>query len=141
MNWLRDLFIIDGSLFRIEWNTLKIVGMTGNLVFFSRFWVQWFATERRRQVVVPVAFWWLSLIGSGLLLAYAAFYRKDSVFTLAYVFTWIPYIRNLVIHRRAVAAALPCPGCHEVCPTGSRYCHACGTPLHSPAQPTSTTAG
>ncbi len=73
-------------------------------VFFSRFFVQWYATEKRKQVVVPQAFWWLSLIGSVTLLCYGLFYQKDSVVIFAYAFTWIPYIRNLVIHRRNKAA-------------------------------------
>ena len=62
---------------------------TGNAVFSSRFFVQWYATEKKR-VVVPVAFWWLSLLGSLLLLAYA-FRKTDSVFIYAYLFPCIPY--------------------------------------------------
>jgi len=113
----------------IEWNAWKIVGMTGNAVFFSRFFVQWYATEKHKQVVVPVAFWWLSLGGSGLLLAYAMFYRQDSVFILAYAFTWIPYIRNLVIHQRARSSQTTCRACGILPPPKARYCPQCGKPL------------
>jgi len=41
-----------------------------------------------------------------LLLSYALFYQKDSVFIFAHAFTWIPYIRNLIIHRRHASAHL-----------------------------------
>jgi lipid-A-disaccharide synthase-like uncharacterized protein len=127
-NWLSP----DGRLLGIEWNTWKIIGWLGNAVFFSRFFVQWYATEKRKQVVVPTAFWWLSLVGSGLLLAYALFYRRDSVFIFAYAFTWIPYVRNLLIHHRHQRAHVGCPACGQECPPAARYCSACGTRLPNP---------
>ena len=119
----------SGGFLGIEWNTWKVIGWLGNCVFFSRFFFQWYATEKRKQVVVPPAFWWLSLAGSGLLLSYALFYRRDSVFTFAYLFTWIPYIRNLVIHHRHLDAHIGCPSCGQDCPPYARFCHACGAKL------------
>jgi len=129
MDWLTNLLWHDGQLFGIEWGVWKVVGWLGNATFFSRFFVQWYATEKRKQVVVPTAFWWLSLAGSLLLLSYALFHDRDSVFIFAYAFTWIPYIRNLVIHQRHEAARLICPSCGAQCPPHSRFCFACGTPL------------
>jgi lipid-A-disaccharide synthase-like uncharacterized protein len=129
MEWLSNLIWHNGRLFGIEWSVWKIVGWLGNAVFFSRFFVQWYATERRKQVVVPTAFWWLSLTGSLLLLSYALFHDKDSVFIFAYAFTWLPYIRNLVIHRRHAAAHRDCPNCGKRCPPHSSFCYACGSPL------------
>lgn len=128
MDWL-GFISVDGKLFGIQWNVWKIIGWLGNAVFFSRFLVQWYATERKRQVVVPPAFWWLSLAGSLLLLTYAIFYRRDSVFIFAYAFTWIPYIRNLMIHRRHLAAHVACSQCAQECPPSARFCPACGTRL------------
>jgi len=133
MDWLRDLLWPNGSFLGIEWNTWKVIGWLGNAVFFSRFFVQWYATERRKQVVVPVAFWWLSLVGSFLLLGYALFYRRDSVFIFAYAFTWLPYVRNLMIHRRHAQEHTHCPGCGSESPPAARYCAACGTRLPAPA--------
>jgi lipid-A-disaccharide synthase-like uncharacterized protein len=126
MDWFTNLLWHDGKLFGIEWNYWKIIGWLGNAIFFSRFFVQWYATEKRKQVVVPVSFWWLSLLGSLLLLAYALFYKRDSVFIFAYAFTWIPYIRNLVIHRRHVGLQITCPTCAHVCQPGSSFCSLCG---------------
>ena len=34
-----------------------ILGLSGQLLFTARFLVQWIASERARQSVVPVAFW------------------------------------------------------------------------------------
>jgi lipid-A-disaccharide synthase-like uncharacterized protein len=136
MAWLRDLLWMNGDFLGIEWNAWKVIGWLGNAVFFSRFFVQWYATEKRKQVVVPVAFWWLSLAGSGLLLAYAWCYRKDSVFIFAYAFTWIPYVRNLIIHRRHRREHVACPACQLESPPTARYCAACGTLLPTPHRET-----
>ena len=58
------------------------IGYTGQLIFFSRFIVQWIASERRKESVVPVAFWYLSLGGGSVLLIYAV-HNRDPVFTSA----------------------------------------------------------
>ncbi len=115
MDWLTNLLWPHGKLFGIEWGVWKVIGWLGNAVFFSRFFVQWYATEKLKRVVVPIAFWWLSLAGSLLLLAYALFHKRDSVFIFAYAFTWLPYIRNLIIHRRHVGAHLDCAACGRLC--------------------------
>ena len=128
MDWLTDLIWRDGKLLGIDWNAWKVVGWLGNAVFFTRFFVQWYATEKKKRVVVPPIFWWLSLAGSFLLLSYSL-HKRDSVFIFAYVFTWIPYIRNLIIHRQHEEAHLDCAGCGRSCPPQSNYCPNCGTRL------------
>lgn len=76
------------------------VGFFGHLIFFSRFVVQWIATERKKQSVVPVAFWYLSLLGSLITLVYAVHVGK-LVFILAYSLNMFFYVRNLCfIHRK-----------------------------------------
>lgn len=119
----------DGRFLGIEWHFWKVIGWLGNATFFSRFLVQWYATERQKRVVIPVAFWWLSLLGALLLFAYALFYRRDSVFIFAYAFTWIPYMRNLIIHRRSLAALGRCGACAELTPAQARFCPHCGAAL------------
>src|SRR5579871_3753055 len=111
MDWLHKHLLHNR-----EFTWWLVVGWLGNAVFFSRFFVQWYATERKKQVVVPTAFWWLSLAGSLMLLFYAIFakpklHHRNWVFIASYAFTWIPYIRNLVIHRRHKEAHLDCPAC------------------------------
>lgn len=118
----------NGQLFNIEWSVWKEVGWLGNAVFFSRFFVQWYVTEKKKQVVVPQAFWWLSLVGSVTLLAYSL-HQQDSVFIFAYAFTWIPYIRNLMIHRRTKAALSVCAGCGQKNPPQANFCPNCGGKL------------
>jgi lipid-A-disaccharide synthase-like uncharacterized protein len=125
MDSISYFFWHDGKLFGIAWSVWKIVGWLGNAVFFSRFFVQWYATEKKKQVVVPQAFWWLSLVGSVTLLCYSL-HQQDSVFIFAYAFTWIPYIRNLVIHRRNKAASSICAGCGQKNPPQANFCPNCG---------------
>jgi len=134
MNGLDSWLFPGGQFLGIRWSVWKLIGYAGNLIFFSRFLVQWYATEKLKRVVVPPAFWWLSLAGSLLLLIYAL-RQRDSVFILAYLFTWIPYTRNLVIHYRHLQAHLTCNGCGVLCPPQSRYCFHCGAPLHKDQPP------
>ena len=128
MDWLHNLIWHDGKLLGIDWSVWKIVGQLGNVVFFTRFYVQWYATEKKKRVVVPAAFWWLSLAGSLLLLAYSL-HKRDSVFILAYIVAWIPYTRNLIIHYRHKKAHTACPGCKNSCPPQSNFCPNCGERL------------
>jgi len=79
-------------------------GLVGNALFFSRFLVQWIASERARDSVVPVSFWWLSIAGSLVLLIYAV-HLGNPVFVLAYLPNALVYGRNLVLIRRHAPAA------------------------------------
>jgi hypothetical protein len=65
-----------------------------------RFIVQWIASERAGRSYVPVAFWYLSILGGSMLLSYAI-YRQDVVFILGQSMGLIVYVRNLVLIRRA----------------------------------------
>ncbi len=133
MDWLSGIIFPDGRFLGIEWHAWKAIGWLGNIVFSTRFFVQWYYTEKMKQVVIPVAFWWLSLTGASLLFAYAAFFRRDSVFIFAYVFTFIPYIRNLIIHHRHLDAHSSCPDCGTNSPPAANYCSKCGCRLKEEA--------
>lgn len=136
-----DLIFPGGQFLGIAWSTWKVIGWIGNVVFFSRFFVQWYATEKKKEVVIPSAFWWLSLVGSLLLLIYGI-RQRDSVFIFAYAFTWIPYIRNLIIHYRHRQAQKVCV-CGKASPPAANYCSACGNKLGKSevVSPISTPAG
>ena len=77
----------------------QAIGFLGQGVFTARFLVQWIASEKRRDSVVPVAFWWLSLAGGITLLAYAI-YRQDPVFISGQALGLGIYVRNLVLVAR-----------------------------------------
>jgi lipid-A-disaccharide synthase-like uncharacterized protein len=78
----------------------KIVGWTGNLIFGSRFLIQWIASERAGRSVIPKSFWIISTLGSLCLLSYFAFYQKDSVGVLSAIFPLPIYLRNLYLQFR-----------------------------------------
>jgi lipid-A-disaccharide synthase-like uncharacterized protein len=77
-----------------------MVGFLGQAVFTARFLTQWVASERRRQSIVPVAFWWLSLAGGLLLLAYAI-QREDPVIVVGQGLGVGIYLRNLALVSKA----------------------------------------
>jgi lipid-A-disaccharide synthase-like uncharacterized protein len=81
-------------------------GLLGQAFFSARFLVQWIASERRKQSVVPVQFWYFSVGGGLMLLAYAV-YRQDPVFILGQGAGLLVYARNLYFIRRAPG---PLPG-------------------------------
>lgn len=140
MDSLVNLVWFNGHFLGIEWHFWKVIGWTGNLIFSTRFIVQWYATEKKKQVVIPIAFWWLSLVGATCLFLYALLYQRDSVFIFAYAFTWIPYVRNLVIHHRHEDAQKECGRCETNNPPAANYCSHCGLPLPDAQMETGKTA-
>ena len=79
-------------------NFLLIFGFAGQALFTARFLVQWIASERARRSVMPQSFWWLSLGGGAMLLAYAVA-RRDPVFVLGQGMGLVVYLRNLAMIR------------------------------------------
>jgi lipid-A-disaccharide synthase-like uncharacterized protein len=93
----------------LDWSYLKILGFVGNAVFSTRFLVQWIASERTGQSVVPVSFWHWSIAGSLIMCVYWIF-EREPVGILAYLPNTFVYIRNLHLikkNRTAVNAAHP----------------------------------
>jgi len=76
-----------------------IVGFAGQAVFTGRFVLQWLYSEFKRRSVIPVGFWYLSMLGSALLLIYAI-YREDPVFIIGQSFGLVVYLRNLQLIAR-----------------------------------------
>ena len=78
-----------------------ILGLLGQAVFGGRFIVQWISSERRRESHIPIVFWYMSLLGGAITLAYAI-HKKDPVFIIGQGSGVVVYIRNLMlIYRHA----------------------------------------
>ena len=75
------------------------VGFLGQAFFSMRFLVQWIASEKRRESVIPVSVWFFSIGGGFTLLVYAV-YRHDPVFILGQGAGLFVYLRNLYLIRR-----------------------------------------
>jgi lipid-A-disaccharide synthase-like uncharacterized protein len=99
--YLHDVFIV-----KFQWWVL--LGYVAQVMFTMRFLVQWIASERAGKMVMPIAFWFFSIGGGFLLLAYAL-YIRDPVFILGQAFGVFVYGRNLYFElrdrRRGAAAA------------------------------------
>jgi lipid-A-disaccharide synthase-like uncharacterized protein len=76
------------------------VGFAGQFIFMARFLVQWAASEKKREPVVPLAFWWISLFGGLTLLCYAI-HKSDPPFILGQGMGLFVYIRNLMLASKA----------------------------------------
>jgi len=94
MQTLMTWFNVD-SLGELAW---VFFGLFAQLMFTGRFIVQWLASEKAKKSVMPVAFWYFSLAGGLMLLAYAI-HRADPVFILGQSLGVVIYLRNLwLIH-------------------------------------------
>ena len=83
----------------LDWNYLVILGLIGNATFSMRFLVQWLASERQGESVIPVSFWYWSIGGSIIMCLYFVL-RRDPVGILAYLPNSVIYIRNLMLIRK-----------------------------------------
>jgi len=75
------------------------IGLFGQAMFFMRFLIQWIVSEREKRSVIPIAFWYFSIAGAAILLAYAI-YRMDPVFIIGQAGGFLIYGRNLWLIRR-----------------------------------------
>ena len=75
------------------------VGLLGQTMFMMRFVVQWVHSERHQKSVIPVSFWYLSLIGGLTVLAYGI-HRAEPVIILGQLPGTLVYARNLMLIRR-----------------------------------------
>lgn len=76
-----------------------LFGFLAQFVFFLRFLIQWLASEKEKKSVIPIAFWYLSIAGSLMLLVYSI-KRGDIVFITASVLNTAIYLRNIVLIRK-----------------------------------------
>ncbi len=76
---------------------LMIWGITAQLVFISRFFYQWIYSENRKESVLPLGFWLISIAGSAMNFIYGI-YRLDPVLLAAHSFGMFVYLRNILIH-------------------------------------------
>lgn len=90
------------------WASLALVGQ---VVFAGRFVLQWLASEYKKKSVVPTAFWFISLVGSLMLLLYSI-HIKNPIFMLGFSLNTLIYVRNIHLiynHSKRVAAGAAQP--------------------------------
>ena len=73
-----------------------IFGLLGQLIFFSRWVIQWITSERKSKSIIPTPFWWCSLCGGLITFGYA-YHIKSFPFMLAQFTGIIIYLRNIYL--------------------------------------------
>ena len=76
-----------------------ILGLLGQFFYFLRFAVQWYFSEKKKKVVMPLAFWVISICGAVFMLIYSA-YKKDIIFILGSSLPLAIYVRNIILHKQ-----------------------------------------
>jgi lipid-A-disaccharide synthase-like uncharacterized protein len=103
---MRDLERPQGD--RLYWTIIAVLGMA---IWNSRFIVQWLKSERRGVAYFPKTFWWLSLVGNTLVLAYVI-HLGDTALIAGFAIGPLVQVRNLMIayrERRIAAGTGPLP--------------------------------
>jgi len=78
---------------------LLIFGSLGQIIFTLRFVYQWIYSMRRNESVLPVGFWQISLLGSGIIVSYGIF-RADPILILGQSVGFIAYTRNIILYKQ-----------------------------------------
>ena len=76
-----------------------VFGLAAQLVFGSRFLLQWIASERAGRSVMPLSFWFLSIAGGMMTLVYGLV-RREPVIIFGQALSTIIYLRNLMLILR-----------------------------------------
>ena len=96
---MQNSFAWVSTWFAANWNLWTLIGLFGQTLFMMRFIVQWVASERAKKSVMPNMFWYFSLGGGLIVLAYAI-HKQEPVFILGQLPGVIVYSRNLYfIHK------------------------------------------
>ncbi|MGH8597039.1 MAG: lipid-A-disaccharide synthase N-terminal domain-containing protein [Gammaproteobacteria bacterium] len=99
----------EHRLWGLDWSYLDLLGLIGQIVFSFRFFTQWIASERRRESIIPVSFWYWSIAGSLILCVYWIF-KRSPIGIVANLPNMLIYLRNLHLIRKrklALTAAAP----------------------------------
>jgi len=86
-------------MFNIDLNLWLIFGFLGQFFFFMRFFIQWIHSEKKGESMIPIYFWYFSIIGAIVILIYAI-HIKDIVFMSGQGFALLIYFRNLTLIRK-----------------------------------------
>jgi lipid-A-disaccharide synthase-like uncharacterized protein len=88
-----------GKLVDQSKDPIEILGYAAQFVFFLRFFVQWLASERKKEVVIPAAFWWLSIAGGVMQAFYGVQKGAPNLFVAQSIAVFL-YSRNMILDRR-----------------------------------------
>lgn len=82
---------------------LLIFGTAGQLIFTLRFVYQIIYSYRKRESLLPLGFWIISVSGSAVIIVYGII-RRDPILLLGQVPGIITYLRNIALHKKYYGA-------------------------------------
>lgn len=91
----------------------KLIGLVGTCLFTARWFVQLYATKKHKRVIMPMAFWYLSIVGSVMTLAYFIWGKNDAVGILQNAFPMFVSAYNVFVHLRQHRPEVVRPGGSE----------------------------
>lgn len=99
---LKDVPAFVQNFFHNEAVSLPLLlwGSAGQVIFTLRFIYQWHYSYRRRQSILPVGFWIISLVGCSIIVSYGLF-RLDPVLILGQSVGFFTYSRNIILYHRS----------------------------------------
>jgi lipid-A-disaccharide synthase-like uncharacterized protein len=80
----------------------------GNALFFSRFLIQWIASEKAGKPVAPQIFWWLSL-GAAVIFTLYMWHEDEQALMFTFLATTLIYVRNLFLTGKESKTLGPIP--------------------------------
>jgi len=88
---------VIGSVFGVTLTPWKVVGYLGLALFTCRWLVQLYSSRVEGRPTVPRMFWYMSVIGSLLMLGYFTFGKNDSIGILSNLFPMLIAAYNLYL--------------------------------------------
>ncbi|WP_423128984.1 lipid-A-disaccharide synthase N-terminal domain-containing protein [Gaoshiqia sp. Z1-71] len=105
------------TFFKNENNPLLLMiwGILAQIIFISRFFYQWLYSENKKESVLPVGFWVISICGSAMIFIYGLL-RFDLVLLASHSLGLFIYLRNILIHynRKSLFSRLNIPAVHKL---------------------------
>ena len=98
---------VIGNYFGVTLTPWKLVGYLGVALFAGRWVVQLYASRAEGRPTLPRVFWYMSVTGSLLLLAYFTFGKNDSVGILSNIFPVFIAGYNLYLDLRGPGPTPP----------------------------------
>lgn len=90
-----------------------IFGFAAQFVFFLRFGVQWYVSEKLKKSIIPISFWYISIIGTVMIILYS-YHQKDIVFFVANVASLVIYFRNIALLNKTNKNSVSVVGVDEI---------------------------
>jgi lipid-A-disaccharide synthase-like uncharacterized protein len=84
------------DVFVLKFDFWLAFGIVAQLLFTARFLVQWLASERQGQSVMPLAFWYFSMAGGLMTLIYGIV-RREPIIIMGQALAIVIYARNLTL--------------------------------------------